>query len=73
MRQFGDQGWSMREFGESVNQVIYKGATTRRVVKSSAVGSLQGARLLRRDVWDWDIRNFRIETQVAEVRKASHG
>jgi len=40
---------------------------------SNAVGSLQGARSLRRDVWDLDIRNFRIETQVAEVQRASHG
>jgi len=36
-------------------------------------GSLRGARLLRRDVQDWDTRNLRIETQVAEVQRASHG
>jgi len=58
---------------QSVKQVIYKKATTKRVVGSSAVGSTQGARSPRRDVRDWDIRNLRIETQVAEFRKASRG
>jgi len=37
------------------------------------MGSLQGARSPSPDVWDMDIRNLRIETQVAEVLKASHG
>jgi len=55
---------------QSVNRVNYKGAT-RRIVGSSAVESLQGARSWR-DVRDMDIRNLRIGTQVAEVRKASH-
>jgi len=45
---------------QSVKQVIYEGATTKRVVGSSAVGSIQGARSPRRDVRDWDIRNLRI-------------
>jgi len=53
---------------QSVKQVIYE-----RVVGSSAVGSTQGARSLRRDVRDWDIRNLRIETQVAEFWKAPRG
>jgi len=58
---------------QSVKQIIYEGATTKRVVGSSAVGSTQGARSPRRDVRDWDIRNLRIETQVAEFWKASRG
>jgi len=58
---------------QSVKQVIYDGATTKRVVGSSAVGSIQGARSPRRDVRDCDIRNLRIETQVAEFREASYG
>jgi len=37
---------------QSVNQVIYEEATTRRVVGSSAVGSIQGTRSPRRDVRD---------------------
>jgi len=36
-------------------------------------GSPQGARLLRRDVRDWDTRNLWIETQVAEVQRESLG
>jgi len=59
--------------GQSVKQVIYDGGTTKRVVGSSAVGSTQGARSPRRDIRDWDIRNLRIETKVAEFRKASRG
>jgi len=58
---------------QSVKQVINEGATTKRVVGSSAVGSTQGASSLRRDVRDWDIRNLRIETQVAEFWKAPRG
>jgi len=58
---------------QSVKQVTYEGATTKRVVGSSAVGSTQRARSPRRDVRDWDIRNLRIKTQVAEFRKVSHG
>jgi len=58
---------------QSVKQVIYEGAKTKRVVGSSAVGSTQGARSPRRDVRDWDIRNLRIETQLAEFWKASRG
>jgi len=58
---------------QSVKQVIYEDATTKRVIGSSAVGSIQGARSPRRDFRDWDIRNLRIETQVAEFRKVSHG
>jgi len=58
---------------QSEKQVIYVGATTKRVVGRSAVGSTQGARPPRRDFRDWDIRNLRIETQVAEFRKVSHG
>jgi len=57
---------------QSIKQVIYEGATTKEVVGSSAVGSIQGARSPRRDVRDWDIRNLRTETQVAEFRKNSH-
>jgi len=30
-------------------------------------------RIMRRDVRNWDIRNLRIEPQVAEIRKESHG
>jgi len=37
---------------QSVKQIIYEGATTKRVVGSSAVGSIQGARSPRRDVRD---------------------
>jgi len=37
---------------QSVKQVIYEGATTKRVVGSSAVESTQGARSPRRDVRD---------------------
>jgi len=58
---------------QSVKQVVYKGAATKRAVGSSAVGSTQGAISPRRDVRDWDISNLRIETQVAEFRKASRG
>jgi len=58
---------------QSEKQVIYVGATTKRVVGRSAVGSTQGARPPRRDFRDWDIRNLRIETQVAEFWKASRG
>jgi len=50
-----------------------KSTTISKVVFSSAVGSLLAARLLSRDVRDWDIRNLRIETQIAEVQRASHG
>jgi len=35
-------------------------------------GSLHGARALHRDIRDWDTRNLRIETQVAEIQRASH-
>jgi len=58
---------------QSVKQVIYEGVTTKRVVGSSAVGSIQGARSPRQEDRDWDIRNLRIETLVAEFRKASRG
>jgi len=58
---------------QSDKQVIYEGATTKRVVGRSAEGSTQGARSPRRDVRDWDIRNLRIETRVAEFWKASRG
>jgi len=58
---------------KSVKQVVYEGATSKRVVGSSAVGRTQGARSPRRDVRDWDIRNLLIETQVAEFWKASRG
>jgi len=52
---------------QSVNQINYKGATTSRVVGKAAPWEL------RQDIRDWDARNLRIETQVAEVQRASHG
>jgi len=58
---------------QSVKQVIYEEATTKRVVGSSTVGSTQGARSPRRDVRDWDTKNLRIETQGAEFWWASRG
>jgi len=58
---------------QSDKQIIYEGATTKRVVESSALGSTQGARSPRRCVRDWDIRNPRIEKHVAEFLKASRG
>jgi len=55
---------------QSNNQIIYKQVES---AEKQRRGSLRGARLLRRDVRDWDTRNLRIETQVAEVQRASHG
>jgi len=67
------QDQSRYQRDQSVNQVNYKGATTSLVVGKQRRGSQQRAKSLRRDVRDWDARNLRIETLVAEAQRASHG
>jgi len=70
-----DKSCQLSRSKNQVNQqhVKTKSTTTSQVVGSSALGCLQAARSLHQDVRDWDIRNLRIKTKVAEVQWASHG